>query len=133
MPTSVQFDITQSTGHALMVQLFSSTRLLGHVFPPCAAGTEMLRWRVCIPGPHASLQVDHFDQLPMTQSTGHMKLLHSFFSEAAPLQAAPLCFAVTANVLLRVWVPPPHVVEHLPHAVHLLHWQSTAGGFTQYA
>ena len=63
-------------------------------------------WRVCVPPPHDMLHVDHaLASLETTQSTGHLWVLHCWFSLRTEGQAWPP--HAGCCVMLRVRIRAP--------------------------
>lgn len=86
--------------------------------PPLADSTITSRVRVLVPPPHGLLQLDHAFHAPSWQLTGigHDCVLHDWDSsvggQGAPM---PLCGFITSR--LRVFVPPPHLLEQSDQAL----------------
>ena len=131
VPQASQTCWTQLTGHPASLQVRDSL-ITPQPAPPLDAGVWMVRWRVCQPPPHVAshaLKGSHEE----TQSTAQDCGLHDSVSEvcAHGKPARSACkFADGAVVIgrLRVRVPAPQLLEHVPQACQSPRTQSCGHG-----
>jgi hypothetical protein len=96
--------MTQSAGHAKMLQSCASSGC-GHALPPpMPAVVSRLRCRE--PAPHDAVQVVHAPHAETRQSTGQAVRLQSFASAGCGHAVPPFCGAI--KVRLRDCAPVPH-------------------------
>ena len=102
------------------------SRRAGQAVPPFIGGWVTVRVRNCVPLPHILVQVLHSLQSLTWQFTGiaHDWVLHARVSLSAG-QTRPPFIGCWVTVRVRVCVPPPHALLHMPHSLQPLTWQST--------
>jgi len=83
----------------------------------------MVRVCVCKPPPHGSEHTDQDDHSLTAQSTGHNWVLQ-VWDCVNDGHTLPPYAACCVTVRVWIWVPPPHVVEHVDHADQSLTRQS---------
>lgn len=132
IPNSLQSFHWQSTGtgHACSLQAWVSLIGPWHSIPPFDAGVFTVRVRLCVPPPQVFEHVPNALQSFHSQSTGtgHACSLHAWLSLVGPSHSMPPPEAGVFTVRVRVWVPPPHVFEHVPNALQSFQTQSTGMG-----
>lgn len=85
--------------------------------PPLAGCTVMGRVRVWRPPLQVVEHADQADQAPTTQLTGQAAELQACEATGLAPRAASHCSSwPSEQVTERVWVPPPHVLEHTDQA-----------------
>ena len=112
-----------ATAHAAVLQFcaFVAAVVATHATPPPEAAVVIEKVRDWMPVPHVLEHVPQRPQLP-TQSTAHKAVLQPSDC-VAPFRLvhaipAGLTEAGVETTNVRVKVPEPHVLEHVPHRFH---------------
>jgi hypothetical protein len=106
-------DMAQFTGQQWVLQGVGASSSASQRSPPFAGGTTTLRERVCWPPPQLVVHAVKLPQIDMAQFTGHASVEQTDTCSSAG-QTAPPQLAPRSIVRKRVFVPPPHVLEHKP-------------------
>merc|ERR550514_881414 len=123
-PQAAHSETTQSTGQALVLQSWVSSRL-GQMAPPCSVAVIMGRVRVWVPQPQDLEQACQSFHWPTTQSMGQAWVLQRSSSSSSPGQATPPWAAATLTERVRILVPPLHDLVQSDQASQLVTTQST--------
>lgn len=116
---------TQSTGHGCELHSASSRDSPPQASPPHSGSTPTSRVRVLTPPPQLTEHDPNVPQLSHSQWTGQHWPLHVRESKLDPPHSEPPQPDGTATERERLWVPPPHVTEQAPKALHSFQRQST--------
>ena len=111
--------------HSWVLQFWDSDPVPEHGVPPQAAFMRMDCERCWVPPPHVLEHDVQEVQAFHWQFWGQHWVLHVCVSLSLPPHGVPPFSDGTSIVLLRSWVPPPQVTEHVAHPLHWDHAQST--------
>lgn len=86
-----------------------------------------------VPFPHDFVHGEYSLHNPQFPSTGHISVLHAWFSVSFPVQFLPygagfLSSILNVQLLFLDWLPPPHVTEHVLQDSQSVHSPSTGQG-----
>jgi hypothetical protein len=109
LPQFPQLPSTQFTGQLKVLQDWDCDAT-PHAAPPCCGWVRdlVLVWE---PVPQVREQLPQPPQLPSTQFTGQLNVLHDCDCVDTPQALPPVCGC--CNVLVLPWVPVPQVREHV--------------------
>ena len=96
---------------------------LGQGAPSVDGAVATLRVRCCVPLSHDIVQLLHDPHCVTPQSTMQLCVLQmpSSFTRMLCEQARMIAgVAWISKCRVRIFLPPPHVIVHGPHALHLL-------------
>jgi hypothetical protein len=118
--------VWQSTAQQCVLQVISVSAIVstGHAAPPNAAATDTPRMRVVLPEPQGCEHEPHSPHGSISQSNGHVCVLHVWVAATEP-HWAPEHTGATSTERDLSCEPPPHVLVHWLHGDHSERTQST--------
>ena len=115
-PHELQGDNAQSCMHGPSLQDVRSTSD-PQASPPYLGASWICLLRLCSPGPHDAVHLDHSSHAEVMQLVAHGRKLHDLYSVSAPHEA-PSFSGSTSVVRSRTVNPVPHVFEQMDQEVH---------------